>query len=165
MLGYILLLVALALYFNKSYRYLSVFLYISFMLGYGGGFGLWNDQVLGVKTMDLALIYTFAINGFLLVTWQNPFRPFKGHKHFWLISYMVLVVLCSVLVCTLWLYALPDSAGRTFIPADTLAAHPCQSEALGASAHHGAVLMGDTGYECALYPADCRGAAADALCT
>lgn len=97
MLGYILLLVALGFYFSKSYRYISFFLYISFMLGYNGGFGLWNNELLGVKTMDLALIYTFAINGFLLITWQNPFRPFKGHKHFWLISYMVLVafLLCS----------------------------------------------------------------------
>lgn len=102
MLGYILLLVALALYFNKSYRYLSVFLYVSFMLGYRGGFGLWNNQVLGVKTMDLALIYTFAINGFLLVTWQNPFRPFKGHKHLWLISYMVLVAF--LLCCAVFSY-------------------------------------------------------------
>lgn len=97
MLGFLLLLIALGLYFNRSYRYISLFLYISFMLGYGGGFGLWNNEVLGVKTMDLALIYTFAINGFLLVTWQNPFRPFKGHKHFWLISYIVVVVflMCS----------------------------------------------------------------------
>lgn len=97
MLGYILLLVALALYFNKSYRYLSVFLYISFMLGYGGGFGLWNDQVLGVKTMDLALIYTFVINGYLLLTRQNLFRPFRSHSHAWLTWYKVLIgfLLCS----------------------------------------------------------------------
>lgn len=97
MLGYLLLLIALGLYFSKRYRYISLFLYISFMLGYNGGFGLWNNEVLGVKTMDLALIFTFVINGFLLITLKNPFRPFKGHKHFWPVLYMVLVVflMCS----------------------------------------------------------------------
>ena len=31
-------------------------------MGYGGGFGLWTDEVLGVKNGDLAIIYTFVIS-------------------------------------------------------------------------------------------------------
>lgn len=97
MLGYLLLFVALVLYFIKRCRFISLFLYVSFMLGYSGGFGLWTDEVLGAKNMDLALVYTFVINGFLLLTRQNLFRPFHNHSHAWLIWYKVLIVflLCS----------------------------------------------------------------------
>ena len=67
MLGILLLLVALILFFNPRYRYLSYFLYLSFMMGYSGGFGLWTDAVLGMKNKDLAIIYTFAINVYLIL--------------------------------------------------------------------------------------------------
>lgn len=62
MIGYILLLIALLLYVKPKYRHWSFFLYLSFMMGYGGGFGLWTDEVLGVKNGDLAIIYTFVIS-------------------------------------------------------------------------------------------------------
>lgn len=102
MIGYILLFVALGLYFNKSYRYISLFLYVSFMLGYSGGFGLWTDKVLGVKNMDLALVYTFVINGYLLLTRQNLFRPYRNHSHVWLILYKVLIAF--LLCCAVFSY-------------------------------------------------------------
>ena len=97
MLGYFLLLISLGLYFFKRYRYISLFLYVSFMLGYSGGFGLWTDKVLDAKNMDLALVYTFVINGYLLLTRQNLFRPFHNHSHAWLIWYKLLIgfLLCS----------------------------------------------------------------------
>ena len=91
MLGYILLLIAIGFYFSKSYRYISVFLYVSFMLGNNGGFGLWTDNVLGAKNMDLALVYTFIINGYMLFTRQNLFRPFRSYSHAWLTWYKVLI--------------------------------------------------------------------------
>ena len=56
MLGYVILLISLYLYTKSRYRYLSIFLYLSYMMGYLGGFGVWNDIVLGCKTMDLALL-------------------------------------------------------------------------------------------------------------
>lgn len=62
MIGYILLLIALLLYVKPKYHHWSFFLYLSFMMGYGGGFGLWTDEVLGVKNGDLAIIYTFVIS-------------------------------------------------------------------------------------------------------
>lgn len=62
MIGYLLLLMALLLYIKPKYRHWSFFLYLSFMMGYGGGFGLWTDEVLGVKNGDLAIIYTFVIS-------------------------------------------------------------------------------------------------------
>lgn len=62
MIGYLLLLIALLLYIKPRYRHWSFFLYLSFMMGYGGGFGLWTDEVLGVKNGDLAIIYTFVIS-------------------------------------------------------------------------------------------------------
>lgn len=58
MIGIILLLIAIILYFRPRYRYFSYFLYLSFMMGsYGGGFGLWTDEILGIKNGDCAIIY------------------------------------------------------------------------------------------------------------
>lgn len=120
MLGYLLLLTALGLYFHKSYRYISLFLYISFMLGYSGGFGLWTDKVLGVKTMDLALIYTFAVNISFLLLRQNPLAPFKGRSDYWLIFYKVFLVflLCCAAFSNLYYGFTPYQilqGGRSFL--------------------------------------------------
>lgn len=68
MLGYILLVIALYLYFKPKYRYVSYFFYLSFMMGYGGGLGLWTNEILQVKNMDMAIIYTFIVNAYLLAT-------------------------------------------------------------------------------------------------
>lgn len=79
MLGYVILLVSLFLYTKSKYRYLSIFLYLSYMMGYLGGFGVWNDIVLGCKTMDLALLYTAAINAYLIFNkqWYIPKKSFR----------------------------------------------------------------------------------------
>lgn len=99
MLGYLLLFVALVLYYIKRVRYISLFLYISFMLGSYGGFNLWTDQILGAKNMDLALIYTFVINISFILTSSNPLDPLKGRSTPWIVCYEVLLVflLCSVI--------------------------------------------------------------------
>lgn len=70
MLGVTLLCIALFLFFKPKYRYLSYFLYLGFMLGTYGGFGLLTDSVLGVKNKDLAIVYTFAISLYLVLTGQ-----------------------------------------------------------------------------------------------
>lgn len=87
MLGILLLLVSLILYFNPRYRYLSYFFYLSFMMGYSGGFGLWTDTVLGTKNKDLAIIYTFAINACLILQGK-----FYLPKLPWMKYYKLLVV-------------------------------------------------------------------------
>lgn len=87
MLGILLLLATLILYFNPRYRYLSYFLYLSFMMGYSGGFGLWTDTVLGAKNKDLAIIYTFVINAYLLLQGK-----FCLPKLPWMKYYKILVV-------------------------------------------------------------------------
>ena len=87
MLGILLLLVALILFFNPRYRYLSYFLYLSFMMGYSGGFGLWTDTVLGTKNKDLAIIYTFVINVHLILQGK-----FYLPKLPWMKYYKLLVI-------------------------------------------------------------------------
>lgn len=74
MIGIILLIISLGLYFEPSKRYLSYFLYLSFMMGSGGGFGLWIDHIIGLKNSDCAVIYTFLISLYLLAEgkWRIP---------------------------------------------------------------------------------------------
>lgn len=87
MLGYILLFLALVFYFKKKTRFLSIFLYVSFMFGTGGGgLCLLTDKVIGAKNIDLAIIYTFIINIYLLFTkqWVLP-------KTKWVTAYKVLL--------------------------------------------------------------------------
>ncbi len=88
MLGIILGGVALLLYGSKKYRYISIFLYISFMLGTGGGLGLWTDWILGAKNKDLALVYTFCINAYLIS--QHKFR--LPSKDWWVKCYKILLL-------------------------------------------------------------------------
>ena len=60
MLGILLLAVSVILYFSPRKRYLSYFLYISFMFD---GYKVLIDPVLGgVKNGDIALVYTFVIS-------------------------------------------------------------------------------------------------------
>lgn len=62
MIGYILLFIALILYFQPSTRVYSIFLYIGFLRK---GYQLLTDDVIGVKNGDLAIIYTVVIQGTL----------------------------------------------------------------------------------------------------
>ena len=61
MIGIALLLLAIYLYFLPKYRYISYFLYFSFMAGGSGGFNLWTEAVVGFKLSDCALIYTVIV--------------------------------------------------------------------------------------------------------
>lgn len=75
MLGYILLLVALILYFKPSKRVYSIFIYIGFLMK---GYQLLTDEVIGVKNHDLAIIYTVVVLGSLIL--QGKFRKFRPAK-------------------------------------------------------------------------------------
>lgn len=110
MIGAALLLIAVGLYFSRRFRYLSYFLYLSFMMGNagGGGLGLWTDAVLGMKNADCAIIYTFLISVYMVlkrrwkiprVSWRNKFVLFVGflmasllfsYNHYGLSPYQIL---------------------------------------------------------------------------
>lgn len=95
MLGLLLLLIAIILYFQPKYRYISYFLYLSFMMGYSGGFGLWTDSVLKIQNKDIAIVYTFAINIYLIASgkFHLPHLP-------WINYYKLLVLF--IIACVLF---------------------------------------------------------------
>lgn len=94
MIGIVLLLLALYLYFKPKYRYISYVLYIGFMIGYGGGYGILTDSVIGVKNKDLAIIYTFVISVHLL---SNKLYNFPKANFIPWYKVFLLFLLCSVL--------------------------------------------------------------------
>lgn len=115
MIGYLLLLIALLLYIKPKYRHWSFFLYLSFMMGYGGGFGLWTDDVLGAKNGDLAVIYTFVIS--IVMVFK---RQYKIPKWGFVAQYkwFILFLFASVLFSLFYYHFTPFQilqGGRTFL--------------------------------------------------
>lgn len=91
MIGIALLLIALFLYFRPRYRYISYFFYLSFMMGTGGGgFGLWTDEIMGVKNGDCAIVYTFVISLYLVFVGKWKIPKIKGRNI--LILFLVFLV-------------------------------------------------------------------------
>lgn len=89
MLGVLLLIIALVCYFNPRSRWFSLFLYVSFMIGYNGGFGLWTNEVIGFKNNDLAVIYTFVISFYLLVSGQYKLPKMSFIRQYkWVIAFL-----------------------------------------------------------------------------
>lgn len=64
------------------------------MMGYNGGFGLWTGDVLGMKNMDCALIYTFIINLWLALTGKWSILSFSFKNVY---NAFLLFLGCSVL--------------------------------------------------------------------
>lgn len=89
MIGAILLVIALILYFKPRYRYLSYFLYLSFMMK---GFNLWTDDIIGVRGMDLAVVYTFIISIYLLSTRKWIIPRWSIRKYY--IALIIVVGIC-----------------------------------------------------------------------
>ena len=115
MIGYLLLLIALLLYIKPKYRHWSYFLYLSFMMGYGGGFGLWTDDVLGAKNGDLAIIYTFVIS--IVMVFK---RQYKIPKWSFVVQYkwFILFLIASVLFSLFYYHFTPFQilqGGRSFL--------------------------------------------------
>lgn len=115
MIGYLLLLIALLLYIKPKYRHWSYFFYLSFMMGYGGGFGLWTDDVLGAKNGDLAIIYTFVISIVMIFK-----RQYKIPKWSFVVQYkwFILFLFASVLFSLYYYHFTPFQilqGGRSFL--------------------------------------------------
>ena len=102
MLGIIILLSSLVLYMNPHRRYISIFIYMGFMMGYSGGYGLLTDSVIGIKNMDCAIIYTFLINAYLVVSnrCRIPSVEFKPYYK------ILLLFLVSSVIFSLFYYNL-----------------------------------------------------------
>lgn len=79
MIGIALLLVSLFTYNSYRYRWLSYFIYLSFMIGVYGGFNVWTDKIIGMKSHDLALIYTAVISVYMLSNgcYKIPYVTFR----------------------------------------------------------------------------------------
>lgn len=100
MIGIVLLLIAIISYFRPRYRYFSYLLYLSFMMGsWGGGFGLWTDEIMGIKNGDCAIIYTFVVSLYLVSQkkWKIPY--IQGR---FVLIILLLFILASV--CFSYLY-------------------------------------------------------------
>lgn len=115
MIGYLLLLIALLLYIKPKYRHWSFFLYLSFMMGYGGGFGLWTDEILGAKNGDLAIIYTFVIS--IVMVFK---RQYNIPKWSFVVQYkwFILFLFASVLFSLFYYHFTPFQilqGGRSFL--------------------------------------------------
>lgn len=115
MIGYLLLLIALLLYIKPKYRHWSFFLYLSFMMGYGGGLGLWTDEVLGAKNGDLAIIYTFVIS--IVMVFK---RQYNIPKWSFVVQYkwFILFLFASVLFSLFYYHFTPFQilqGGRSFL--------------------------------------------------
>ncbi len=93
MIGILLLIISLYLYFKPKYRHISYLIYLSFMLGYGGGFGLTTDAVIGVKNKDMAIIYTFIISLHLILAKQ--YRLPKTKFMLWYKLFLCFMI-CSI---------------------------------------------------------------------
>lgn len=93
MIGLLLLAIALVTFCFDRTRYLSYFLYISFMTGYYYGLGIWTDVVTGVKNIDCAVAYTFLVNLYFLYRrqWTLPQLPFVKY----LVAFLMFL-LCSI---------------------------------------------------------------------
>lgn len=91
MIGIFLLLIALYLYFKPKYRYISYFLYISFVTGNYGGFNLWTDSIVGFKQSDCALIYSCVILLYIVST-RNKIIPHIRELRFykWFLLFLIL---------------------------------------------------------------------------
>ncbi len=88
MLGFLILLLSLVTYFYKKYHYVSIIVYLFFLTGTGGGFGLLTDSVMGIKNQDLALIYTFFI---YICNGRRLLKNLAKVKDKWFIWYKILL--------------------------------------------------------------------------
>lgn len=112
MIGIILLFISIYLYFRPKYRYISYFLYFGFMRN---GFNLWADSVLGIKTGDCAVVYTFVISLYLLSKGRWRIPRIKGYGILiTFISFLILSMLFSYAYYGLSLYQIVQG-GRDFL--------------------------------------------------
>lgn len=91
MIGAIILSLSILLYFQPKHRYLSYFLYIGFMTGYQGGYGILTDEIIGIKNMDLAIIYSFIISFYLFINKKINLPNHKFVKYMKIFLFFMLI--------------------------------------------------------------------------
>lgn len=74
MLGILLLLVSIFFYRNRKFRIWSIFLYFGFLLGTLGGYNILTDSVIGVKNIDIALLFMLYV---VIYKWSTVKHLFK----------------------------------------------------------------------------------------
>ena len=75
MIGIFLLFISIYWYCKPKLRAYSLVLYIGFMLGTLNGYGFFTDEIIGVKNIDVALIFTIVVASF------NKWRIHASLKH------------------------------------------------------------------------------------
>ena len=84
-------------------------------MGVGGGFGLWTDDILGCKNMDLAIIYTFVISILLLCKRQYKIPKWSFVTQYkWFVVFMFSSILFSFLYYHFSPYQILQG-GRSFL--------------------------------------------------
>lgn len=77
MIGYLLLLISVFLYYTRKYRYLSIFFFIGLISGFDGGYGILTENIIGVNTGKLAFIYLIIISISFPKIYKNIIVPQK----------------------------------------------------------------------------------------
>lgn len=113
MLGWVLLLLSIFLYFSRRWKYISYFLYIGFLLD---GYGILITPLLGgVKNADLALIYTAIVSVVMIC---NKRYSLPADAVFRWYYFFIAFLICSVLFSYVH-YAIPIyniiQGGRLFL--------------------------------------------------
>ncbi len=58
-IGLIIIVLCFACYLNPKYRHYSLVLYIGFLNGDIGGYNILTNQIIGIKNIDLGILFTF----------------------------------------------------------------------------------------------------------
>ena len=96
MIGYILLILAIILYFQKEYRFLSILIFLSFISGWRGGFGLLTNEVIGAENMRLGFFYMVVVLA-LRFTYKMNTKSYISKRIFLYAAYLVVSIGISLL--------------------------------------------------------------------
>lgn len=96
MIGLIIFILCLFFYFNSKYRHISLVLYIGFLNGDMGGYNILTNQIIGMKNIDLALLFTFVVI-FSNISKHKKLVSKIPSNIILLIKYFLLFILCSIL--------------------------------------------------------------------
>lgn len=92
MLDYLLLFIAIVTYFYQKWRFLSILLYIGFMFE---GYNLYNGLAFySLKNIDLAVVYTFVVNCYLILNSRYKLPKMKFLK--WYYIFIIFIFLSAI---------------------------------------------------------------------
>lgn len=103
MFGYLLLLTALILFYIPNYRFVSIILYLGFLLGTYGGYNFLTNQVIDNYNYNLAFIYTVSVLPYVLNNYN--IKKYISYNIGQLILYFFVFLLVSSLF-SFWYYDL-----------------------------------------------------------